>query len=83
MAIGAPRLLRCIMLKRPVTVRVSCVATASDDSLWSGRANGGRRRPNPYSTPLRAGTALGLKVEDSDGQKDGTVRNLVIDTLIG
>lgn len=37
----------------------------------------------PVSLPLRAGQMMGMKVEDTDGRKVGTVRNLVLDTRTG
>jgi sporulation protein YlmC with PRC-barrel domain len=39
-----------------------------------------RAQTNQAPLPLKASQLMGLKVEDTDGQKVGTVRNLVLDT---
>ena len=38
---------------------------------------------NRFSPPLRAAQLMGMKVEDSDGQKIGAIRNLIVDTRSG
>jgi uncharacterized protein YrrD len=42
----------------------------------------GAAQTNPF-TPLRVGQLTGMKVEDGDGQKVGTIRNLILDTRSG
>ena len=39
----------------------------------------GAAQTNPFSAPLKAEQLVGLKVEDTDGQKIGVVHNLVLD----
>lgn len=36
-----------------------------------------------FSPPLKAGQLMGVKVEDTDGVKVGTIRNLIVDTQSG
>ena len=43
----------------------------------------GAAQTNPFFAPLRAEQLTGMKVEDIDGQKIGTVHNLVLDTRSG
>lgn len=42
-----------------------------------------RAQIGEFSPPLRAAQLTGLKVEDTDGQKVGTMRNLILDTRSG
>lgn len=42
-----------------------------------------RAQTNHFSPPLKAAQLMGVKVEDSDGQKIGAIRNLIIDTRSG
>ena len=43
----------------------------------------GAAQTNPFFTPLKAGQLMGMKVENSDGQKIGMLRNLVVDVRGG
>ncbi len=43
----------------------------------------GAAQTNPFFAPLRAEQLIGLKVEDTDGQKIGVIHNLVLDTRSG
>ena len=42
-----------------------------------------RAQASGVSSPLKAAQLMGLKVEDSDGQKIGAIRNLIVDTRSG
>lgn len=42
-----------------------------------------RAQTHEFSPPLRATQLMGLKVEDTDGRKVGTVRNLILDARTG
>lgn len=66
------------MLKCPGVVKI---LTALVSILAFARIAGAQSRD--YSLPLNAGQLMGLKVEDTDGQKVGTVRNLVLDMRTG
>jgi len=68
------------MSKRPVTVRILFALPLVLTLAW---ALLGAAQTNPFFAPLKAGQLTGLKVEDSDGQKIGTIRNLVLDTRSG
>jgi sporulation protein YlmC with PRC-barrel domain len=68
------------MLKRPLTVRIFFALSLATTFVWTAIA---AAQTVPFSTPLKAEKLLGLKVEDSDGQRAGTVRNLVVDTRSG
>lgn len=42
-----------------------------------------RAQADHFPPPVRAGQLLGLKVEDTDGQKIGSIRNLILDARTG
>jgi sporulation protein YlmC with PRC-barrel domain len=66
------------MLKRLSAVKVLCLLAAaliSAPAAWA--------QTNAISLPLKARQLTGLKVENSDGQRVGTVRNLVVDIKTG
>lgn len=42
-----------------------------------------RAQTDHFPPPVRAGQLLGLKVEDTDGQKIGSIRNLILDARTG
>jgi sporulation protein YlmC with PRC-barrel domain len=68
------------MSKRPVTVRILFALPLVVTLVW---ALLGAAQTNPFFAPLRAGQLTGMKVENSDGQKIGTLRNLVVDMRSG
>ncbi len=68
------------MLKRPAAVKILfafCLAVAFI------LAPGVEAQSNSVSLPLEARQLMGMKVENSDAQKVGTVRNLVLDFKTG
>jgi sporulation protein YlmC with PRC-barrel domain len=67
------------MLKRPATVKILFALPLTSTLVW---ALLGAAQTNPF-TLLKAGQLTGMKVEDSDGQKIGTIRNLILDTHSG
>jgi sporulation protein YlmC with PRC-barrel domain len=69
-----------IMSKRPLTVKILFALPLVVTLAW---ALLGAAQTNPFSTPLKAGQLFGMKVENSDGQKIGTLRNLIVDTRGG
>lgn len=71
---------RISMSKRPVTVRILFALPLVVSLAW---ALLGAAQTNPFSTPVKAGQLFGMKVEDSDGRKVGTLRNLILDTRTG
>jgi uncharacterized protein YrrD len=68
------------MSKRPLTVKILFALPLIMTLAWAVL---GAAQTNPFSTPLRSEQLLGLKVENSDGQKIGTLRNLIVDTRSG
>jgi sporulation protein YlmC with PRC-barrel domain len=66
------------MLKRLAAVKI--LVALSLALLWTPAA---RAQAKLVSPPLKARQLNGMKVENSDGQKVGTVRNLVIDVKTG
>jgi sporulation protein YlmC with PRC-barrel domain len=69
-----------IMTKRPFTVKLLFALPLVATLVWSLLA---AAQTNPFFGPLRASQLTGMKVEDSDGGKVGTVRNLVLDLRDG
>ena len=69
-----------IVMKRPATVKLLFALPLVATLVWSLLA---AAQTNPFFGPLRAGQLVGMKVEDSDGGKVGTVRNLVLDLRDG
>jgi sporulation protein YlmC with PRC-barrel domain len=68
------------MSKRPITVRALFAFPLLLTLAWAVL---GAAQTNPFFTPLKAGQMTGMKVEDIDGEKIGTVRNLVVDMRSG
>jgi sporulation protein YlmC with PRC-barrel domain len=68
------------MSKRPLSVKIVFALPLVVTLAW---ALLGAAQTNPFFEPLRAGQLMGMKVEDTDGQKIGTIRNLVLDTRTG
>ncbi|HWD93501.1 MAG TPA: PRC-barrel domain-containing protein [Verrucomicrobiae bacterium] len=68
------------MSKRPLSVKILFALPLAVTLAW---ALLGAAQTYPFSTPLNAGKLFGMKAENSDGQKIGTVRNLIIDTRSG
>jgi sporulation protein YlmC with PRC-barrel domain len=66
------------MLKRPAAVKI--LIGLSLALLWAPPAHAQGKLVSP---PLKARQLNGMKVENSDGQKVGTVRNLVLDVKSG
>ena len=71
---------RMSMSKRPFTVRILFALPLVVTLAW---ALLGAAQTSPFSTPVKAGQLVGMKVEDSDGQRVGTLRNLIVDTRTG
>jgi sporulation protein YlmC with PRC-barrel domain len=69
-----------IMSKRPLSVKILFALPLAVTLAW---ALLGAAQTNPFSAPLKAGQLVGMKVENSDGEKVGTLRNLVVDTRSG
>lgn len=65
------------MMKWPLTMKLLVFVAML---VWSRTA---AAQTNPFFAPLRAGQLMGMKVEDTDGGKVGTVRNLVLDLRDG
>lgn len=80
MAIMKPNGYVISMSKRPVKVRVLLAVPLLLTLLW---ALAGAAQTNPFFTPLKAEQLTGMKVEDTDGEQIGTVRNLILDTRTG
>lgn len=68
------------MLKRSATLKILLALPLAFTLVW---ALVGAAQTTPLSPPLKADQLIGLKVEDSDGQKVGTIRNLVLDLRSG
>ncbi|HEX4263719.1 MAG TPA: PRC-barrel domain-containing protein [Verrucomicrobiae bacterium] len=68
------------MSKRPLTVKILFALPLVLTLAWAVL---GAAQTNPFWTPLRSEQLFGLKVENSDGQKIGTLRNLIVDTRSG
>src|SRR4051794_21043904 len=64
------------MLKRPAAVNIVFIALLAGIVVSTSAAE---VQTNVISIPLRARQLIGMKVEDSDGQKAGTIHNLVLD----
>lgn len=69
-----------VMSKRPLKVRILLATPFLLALVW---ALAGAAQTNPFFAPLRAGQLTGMKVEDTDGEKIGTIRNLILDTRTG
>ena len=67
-------------MKRPFTVKLLFAMPLAAALLWTLFASA---QTNPFYAPLKAGQLTGMKVEDTDGGKVGTVRNLVLDLRDG
>lgn len=67
-------------MKRPATVKFLFALPLFGTLAWSLLA---AAQTNPFFGPLRASQLTGMKVEDTDGGKVGTVRNLVVDLRDG
>jgi sporulation protein YlmC with PRC-barrel domain len=68
------------MSKRPLTVKILFALPLVMTLAWAVL---GAAQTNPFFTPLKAGQLFGMKVENSDGQKIGTLRNLIVDIRNG
>jgi sporulation protein YlmC with PRC-barrel domain len=68
------------MSKRPFTVKILFALPLVFTLAW---ALLGAAQTNPFFEPLKAGQLMGMNVEDTDGQKIGSIRNLVLDTRAG
>jgi sporulation protein YlmC with PRC-barrel domain len=66
------------MLKRSAAVKINLFLMAA--LIWTLTAAG---QSNSFSLPLKARQLTGMKVEDTDGQNIGTLRNLVVDLNTG
>jgi sporulation protein YlmC with PRC-barrel domain len=69
-----------IMTKQPLTVKLLFALPLLATLAWSLLA---AAQTNPFFGPLRASQLTGMKVEDTDGEKVGTVRNLILDLRDG
>jgi sporulation protein YlmC with PRC-barrel domain len=68
------------MLKPFAAVKVLVALFLASALIWTGPA---LAQSDSVSPPLKARQLTGMKVENSDGQKVGTVRNLVLDVRTG
>jgi sporulation protein YlmC with PRC-barrel domain len=68
------------MSRRPVTVKILFALPLVVTLAWAVL---GAAQTNPFSMPIKAAQSFGMRVEDSDGQKVGTLRNLIVDTRSG
>jgi sporulation protein YlmC with PRC-barrel domain len=64
------------MLKRPVAPKSVFIALLAGALIATSAA---KAQTNAISMPLRARQLIGMKVEDLNGQKAGTIHNLVLD----
>jgi len=71
------------MLKRHAEVAVVFIVFLAGALIWTLTAAAQTNHANNASAPLRARQLEGMRVEDSDGQKAGTVRNLVLNLNTG
>jgi sporulation protein YlmC with PRC-barrel domain len=88
MAQGMPRQYSVIMLKKHAIVAFVFMALLTGAWISTVAAPAGtndapQNISHDISPPLRARQLEGMKVEDSDGQKAGTVRNLVLNLNTG
>ncbi|HXT13667.1 MAG TPA: PRC-barrel domain-containing protein [Candidatus Angelobacter sp.] len=69
------------MTKRPAAVRLVLALGLATIALWTFPAVSQTKKYLPQ--PLKASSLMGMRVEDTDGHKIGTIRNLVLDTRSG
>ena len=69
-----------IMSKRPSAMKCLFVLSLGAVLVWAAMA---QAQTNPVFLPLKAHQLMGMRVENLDGQKVGTVRNLVLDIKTG
>src|ERR1043166_5344888 len=69
-----------LMLKPPAIAKFFLTLALTPAAFLSIPATA---QVSPKSQPLKAEQVMGMKVENSDGQELGTVRNLVLDTRTG
>jgi len=68
------------MLKRPGGINITLTLLILSVLMFSLAV---MAQTHPAALPLRARQLIGMKVEDSDGQKAGTIRNLVLNMNTG